>query len=71
MKHLVAALVMAAFSAASLAQGTTPATPAGNKAAATPAASAKTTDAGTKKAKKKKAKKSKAAPEATTQKPAK
>jgi hypothetical protein len=58
MKHLVAALVLAAFAAVSIAQGTAPATPAVKSATATPAAPATT---GTKKAKKKKAKKSKGA----------
>ena len=36
MKHLVAALVTAAFTAVALAQGTTPAAPAANAATATP-----------------------------------
>jgi hypothetical protein len=70
LKHLVAALVMAAFFAATLAQGTSPATPAGNVAAAAPAASAKSNDAGTKKTENKKAKESKVVSSATAQKPA-
>src|SRR6185503_16798418 len=64
MKHLVAALVTAAFTTVALAQGTTPVAPAANPPAATaptatPATPAK---AEPKKAKKKKAKKSTATP---------
>ena len=69
MKHLVAALVTAAFTTVALAQGTTtPAAPAANAATATPAAPAK---AEAKKAKKKKAKKSTATPKAVAPTPTK
>ena len=56
MKHLVAALVVTAFSAVALAQGTTPASPSAPSASASTSAPAKSGT--TKKAKKKKAKKS-------------
>jgi len=70
MKHLVAALVMAAFSAATLAQGTSPTPPAGNTAAATSTVPAKSETKKSKK-KKKKAKKSTDAAHASDPKPTK
>lgn len=68
MKHLVAALVMTVFAAATLAEGTTPTSPPAPAAAAKPATPATT---GTKKAKKKKAKHSTGAAKTTAQTPTK